>query len=97
MGTIERVMWVMTHVNIGATLGMAAWVLWSGGQVESGPWKIPHVDASTTQTPAPAWRQPVERPCCFVPRGEGPADHRALQFQDRPTDLLARTEHGGAL
>lgn len=29
MKTIERVMRVMTHVNIGATLALAAWVIWS--------------------------------------------------------------------
>jgi hypothetical protein len=33
---IERVMRVMTHINIGAALGLAAWVLWSGWQVITG-------------------------------------------------------------
>jgi hypothetical protein len=33
---IERVMRVMTHINIGAALGLVAWVLWSGWQVVSG-------------------------------------------------------------
>jgi hypothetical protein len=33
---IERVMRVMTHINIGAALGLAAWVLWSGWQVVTG-------------------------------------------------------------
>lgn len=36
MNFIERVMRVMTHINIGAALGMAAWVLWSGWQVVTG-------------------------------------------------------------
>lgn len=36
MNFIERVMRVMTHINIGATLGLAAWVLWSGWQVATG-------------------------------------------------------------
>jgi hypothetical protein len=27
---MERVMRVMTHINIGVALGLAAWVLWSG-------------------------------------------------------------------
>jgi hypothetical protein len=27
---IECVMRVMTHLNIGATLGMAGWIVWSG-------------------------------------------------------------------
>jgi hypothetical protein len=33
---IERVMRVMTHINIGAALGLLAWVLWSGWQVVTG-------------------------------------------------------------
>jgi hypothetical protein len=33
---IERVMRVMTHINIGAALGLVAWVLWSGWQVVTG-------------------------------------------------------------
>ena len=36
MSFIERVMRVMTHINIGAALGLAAWVLWSGWQVVTG-------------------------------------------------------------
>lgn len=36
MNFIERVMRVMTHINIGAALGLAAWVLWSGWLVVSG-------------------------------------------------------------
>lgn len=36
MNFVERVMRVMTHINIGAALGLAAWVLWSGWQVVTG-------------------------------------------------------------
>lgn len=36
MSFIERVMRVMAHINIGAALGLAAWVLWSGWQVVTG-------------------------------------------------------------
>jgi hypothetical protein len=36
MNFIERVMRVMTHINIGASLGLMAWVLWSGWQVVTG-------------------------------------------------------------
>ena len=36
MKFIERVMRVMTHINIGAALGLAAWVLWSGWPVVTG-------------------------------------------------------------
>ena len=87
----------MTHVNIGATLGMAAWVLWSGHLVVSGQLKIPQVRQAGTQSQAPALRQPVELPCCFVPAGERPTDPRSLRAQSRPADLLARAELGGAL
>jgi hypothetical protein len=33
---IERVMRVMTHINIGAALGLTAWVLWSGWHIVTG-------------------------------------------------------------
>ena len=36
MSLIERVVRVMTHINIGAALGLVAWVLWSGWQVVTG-------------------------------------------------------------
>lgn len=36
MNFIERVMRIMTHINVGAVLGLAAWVLWSGWQVVAG-------------------------------------------------------------
>jgi hypothetical protein len=39
---IERVMRVMTHINIGAALGLVAWVLWSGWQVVAGPVASPY-------------------------------------------------------
>jgi hypothetical protein len=31
-----RLMRLMTHLNIGAMLGMAAWLIWSGWQVTTG-------------------------------------------------------------
>lgn len=36
MNFVERVMRVMTHINIGAALGLTAWVLWTGWQVVTG-------------------------------------------------------------
>jgi hypothetical protein len=33
---VMRLVRLMTHFNIGAALGMAAWVLWSGWQVVNG-------------------------------------------------------------
>lgn len=90
--TIEHVMRVMTHVNIGATLGMASWLLWSGHLVVSGQWKIPQGHPVGTQTQTSASRQPVELPCCFVPAGDRPAEPRVLQARSRPDELLARAE-----
>jgi hypothetical protein len=66
MKTIERVMRIMTHINIGATLGTGAWILVSGLQIVGG-------DFSTPAHPrAPALSQPqhheLRRPaCCLVP------------------------------
>jgi len=42
MNFVERIMRVMTHVNIGAALGMLAWVLWSGWLVTSGQVEPPY-------------------------------------------------------
>jgi hypothetical protein len=36
MNFVERVMRVMTHVNIGIAMGLVAWVAWSGWQVVTG-------------------------------------------------------------
>jgi hypothetical protein len=67
LNSIERVMRVMTHVNIGATIGMAAWILWSGHLVVSGQWTTapgPRLDAQTRATGS---QQPIASPCCLVP------------------------------
>ena len=83
MRTIERVMQVMTHVNIGATLGMVAWILWSGQQAAS-------VDREVTRpvTQWPAQERTEETrserlPCCFVPAEESDmAVHRLKAHGD---------------
>lgn len=36
MKTLDLVMRGMTHLNIGATLGTAAWLLWTGPQIVAG-------------------------------------------------------------
>jgi len=72
MRTIERVMRVMTQVNVGATLGMAAWMLWSGVQVVSGEWQ-----RQRPAVPAPAAAQPTTDSCCFVPAKRAPLQTRA--------------------
>jgi hypothetical protein len=37
LNTLERVMRVMTHLNIGATLGTGVWILWSGLMIVGAP------------------------------------------------------------
>lgn len=54
MNFIERVMRVMTHLNIGAALGLAAWTLWSGWQVVTGQIAPAHSVAEIRASLAPA-------------------------------------------
>ncbi len=44
----------------------------------------------------PAWRQPVDLPCCYEPADEGHSDPRTLQTQRRALELIARAELGSA-
>ena len=96
MNTIERVMRVMTHVNIGCALGMVAWVASSGMLVVGGNWKVP-----PPRVPAPAMEprlqtQPTGEPCCFRSAGPRDADRRLLQVERAEIRLLARAGTGGA-
>lgn len=84
MKTIERVMRVMTHVNIGATLGTAAWIVWSGLQVVGGEWPV------TPRPTAPA-TSATEISCCFVPADRG---QPALQVRTGSPERIARIEDG---
>jgi hypothetical protein len=43
---MQRVMRWMTHLNIGAALGMVAWVAWSGWQVMAGQLGTPPIRQS---------------------------------------------------
>ena len=64
MSFIQRVMRVVTHVNIGATLGLFTWLAWASLQVASGAQPIPRhppVDR------VPTGHQSVNLPCCLVP------------------------------
>jgi len=81
MKTLERVMRVMTHINIGATLGTAVWLLWSGLQVVSGQW-TPAL-RGPAQTP-PGLHRSVAPSCCFVP-----ADGPSLQAHAGPAPARA--------
>lgn len=64
MSFIQRVMRVVTHVNIGATLGLVAWLAWASLQVASGAQPIPrHPPVNRV----PTGHQPVNLSCCLVP------------------------------
>jgi hypothetical protein len=75
MKTLERVMQVMTHVNIGCALGMVAWVVWSGFQIMGGhstpPQYRPSATAAVTHqhhpahNPGPARSIPAQPACCL--------------------------------
>ena len=87
MKTIERVMRVMTHINIGATLGTGAWILVSGLQVVGGEFSAQaHPAAPARSQPQPhELRQPA---CCLLPaeplapsvRVEAPAVERLARL-----------------
>jgi hypothetical protein len=66
MKTIERVMRVMTHVNIGCALGMVAWVAWSGIQVVAGHSAQPQFRPSSIAAPAHQHRLTTLPPCCIA-------------------------------
>lgn len=87
MNFIERVIRVMTHLNIGAALGLAAWVLWSGWQVVTGHIapahtpaevrtlvRLPQAQASTPMELVPADARAGAMPPCHEPQ---PAVRRA--------------------
>ncbi len=75
MNFIERVMRVMTHINIGAALGLAAWVLWSGWQVVTGQiapaYRVAEVKALMSLAhagePAPMHLVPVQAGAAALP------------------------------
>ena len=86
MNFIERVMRVMTHITIGAALGLAAWVLWSGWRVVTGQiapaYRVAEVKALMSLThaggPAPMHLVPVQADAAALPpcHSATPAPHR---------------------
>jgi hypothetical protein len=90
MHPIERVMRVMTHLNIGLALGMVGWIAWSGVLVVSGelPVRLSVPTAPTTAAPAPAaypqvrGADPSWPPCCLVPAEPGHPTLQTLRHRD---------------
>jgi hypothetical protein len=54
-----RLMRLMTHLNIGAMLGMAAWLIWSGWQVTQGQIDIPRTELPNATGSEPMRLVPV--------------------------------------
>ena len=75
MNFIERVMRVMTHINIGASLGLAAWVLWSGWLVVTGQitpaTRVAEVDALTSLARPAQAGEPARMHLVAVQAGAG--------------------------
>jgi hypothetical protein len=66
---VMRLMRLMTHANIGAAMGLVAWLAWSGWLVVSGQWPLPQraSDIRASLAAAPASRQP---PMQLIPAGQ---------------------------
>lgn len=56
---VIRLMRLMTHLNIGAMLGMAVWLIWSGWQVTTGQVVIHRPDLPAHTEPEPMRLLPV--------------------------------------
>ncbi len=82
MRTIERMMRVMTHLNIGTALGMVLWVGWSGLQIVNGnvpAQRIERPDATATPAPRGAVpKDPAHTPCDCLAPSPGKDDARAV-------------------
>ena len=56
---VIRMMRLMTHLNIGAMLGMVAWLIWSGWQVATGQVVMHRPDLQVHSEPEPMQLLPV--------------------------------------
>jgi hypothetical protein len=57
---VMRLVRFMTHLNIGAMLGMAAWLIWSSWQVSTGQVPLHRVDLPVLTEPEPMRLVPVK-------------------------------------
>jgi hypothetical protein len=78
---VMRLMRLMTHLNIGAMLGMAAWLIWSGWQVTNS-----QIDIPRTYLPAASGSEPMRLvPVSMAAQAAGhcePAPMAARQASD---------------
>ena len=81
---VMRLMRLMTHLNIGAMLGMAAWLVWSGWQVASGQVLIPRVDRPVHVEPEPMRLVPVGQQARVAGHCLPPADTSGLRATEAP-------------
>lgn len=95
MKPLERVMRLMTHLNIAATLATAAWVLWSGTQIVAGtsPWPGGQAIRPTATAQPPARSVAVPQTGPSTAQGEGAPCHGAAS--PTPTDLPATARGAG--
>jgi hypothetical protein len=70
MTLIERVMRVMTHINIGSALALFAWVVWSGWQLASGPVASDRTKAEASSRLSPPRADPAT-PMRLIPMRAG--------------------------
>lgn len=82
MKTLERVMRVMTHVNIGCALGMVAWIAWSGVQVVSGRYPKPAPVSRSAVTAPAQHRLTAAPPCCLAPAATPDRDTRRPEARE---------------
>lgn len=101
MNPVERVMRVMTHLNIGASLGIAAWMVWASVQVASGAWPIrplvPPLNSVATSADrhhsshhASHHAGRTERPCCLVPLRASNVPETATAARPSSLSLVAQ-------
>lgn len=85
MNPLERVMRLMTQLNIAATLATAGWVLWSGLQIviapPTGPLPVRPAPVSTGLLPAAA-----PSPTAVRLPAAAPACHQAADPQAAPAN-----------
>jgi hypothetical protein len=76
---LERVMRLMTHLNIAATLATAAWVLWSGSQIVAGtgPWPGGQAMRSATASHVQQQTSSISLARPHIAQGDGMPCHEA--------------------